>query len=429
MAEPDDQGPLRAPIGTHDVLAPESARWLALLRTFETCATTAGFSMVHTPIFEDVRLFRRGIGDATEVVGKEMYEFTDRGGRQLALRPEGTASVVRAFLQHRPPVPYKAWYATPAFRYERPQAGRFRQHHQVGIEVLGIADADVDVEVLTLASTYLDQLGLTGYTLRLNTLGDPQCRPAYLEDLRRYLTAHRDQLCEEHGPRFERNPLRVLDCKTEACRAVSEDAPKLAEHLCEACAAHFARVREGLDLAGITYQLDAALVRGLDYYTRTTFEYTLELPDAGELTILGGGRYDGLVAALGGPETPGIGFGSGIERVLLACDGLGVFEVAPPAVEVFCVDTTDGRVARDLVAMPRRRGVRAERAYEGRSMKSQLKAADRSGATLALLVGPTELEGGSVTIRNLRDGMQWSVASEVVVDEVTTALQRSGGAQ
>jgi histidyl-tRNA synthetase len=414
---------LRAPTGTHDLLPGQSERWVALLGAFASLAERSGFGLIHTPLFEDVRLFRRGVGTETEVVGKEMYEFTDRGGRAMALRPEGTASVVRAFIQHHPIPPFRAWYATPTFRYERPQAGRYRQHHQVGVEVLGVADADVDVEVLALAHDYLSQLGLAGYTLRLNSLGDGACRPQYLEALKTYLSTHQSALCAEHAEKIAVNPLRILDCKHEKCRAVSAEAPTMHTSLCDDCAAHFERVKAGLAAQAIPFLLDPKLVRGLDYYTRTTFEVTLDFGD-GELTILGGGRYDGLVELLGGEPTPGIGFGSGIERVLLACDQQGVFAVEPRAPLAYVIDTTDGSHARDLVAELRRAGLSVDRAYGNRSMKSQFKSADRSGARFALVIGDREAADGTVTMRDLRgESGQELVARDALLTTLLEATQ------
>ena len=336
-------------------------------------------------------MFRRGIGEASEVVGKEMYEFEDRGGRRLALRPEGTAPVVRAFVQHHPPLPFKAWYVTPSFRYERPQAGRYRQHHQVGVEALGPTDADLDVEVISLADGFFRSLGLRQFTLSINSMGDDTCRPTYVELLAGMLAERQDELCDEHAERWVLNPLRVLDCKSAACQAVTAQAPALVDHLCEPCAAHFARVRQGLESLGVPYVLDHRLVRGFDYYTRTTFEFAAGSLNAAQNAIGGGGRYDRLVEMLGGPPTPGIGFGIGIERALLACDGEGVFAPDPPALDAFVVDVTGGEAARDLTAELRRAGLRADRAYDSRSMRSQLRSADRSGARLALIVGAEEL--------------------------------------
>ncbi len=411
------------------MLWPASARWQELLVRFCTQAELANFGLVHTPLFEDVRVFRRGIGEDSAVVGKEMYEFEDRGGRLLALRPEGTAPMVRAFVQHRPPVPWKAWYVTPAFRYERPQAGRYRQHHQVGVEALGPADPDLDVEVITLADRFFRSLGLADFGLRINSMGDHVCRPAYLDRLRAYLEARNGDLCVEHGGHLA-NPLRVLDCKRPECLAATAEAPALVDALCEPCRAHFERVREGLEAAGVPAVIDHRLVRGFDYYTRTTFEFSSSALESAQNGIGGGGRYDGLVEMLGGPPTPGIGFGIGIERLLLACDAEGVFVVDPPQLDAFVVDVVGGARARDLLDELRRAGLRAERAYDHRSMKAQLKLADRSGAQVAVIVGPDELAAGTVSLRPLRtDGGQRLVPQGDVVAAVRdTARDAARGA-
>ena len=418
----DEPTAARAPSGTHDVLWPESTRWEALLAMFAGLVEAAGYGLAHTPMFEDVKVFRRGIGEGSDVVGKEMYEFEDRGGRTLALRPEGTAPIVRAYIQHRPPLPWKAWYATPAFRYERPQAGRYRQHHQLGVEALGPEDPDLDVEVIGLAHGLFSSLGLSDYALKLNSMGDGECRPAYIELLRSYLADRRDDLCPEHQERLEANPLRVLDCKRDACRKATADAPRLVDHLCEPCREHFDRVQTGLKALDIPFALDHRLVRGFDYYSRTTFEFASQSLDAAQNGIGGGGRYDGLVEMLGGPSTPGIGFGIGIERVLLACDAEAVFPVAPPVLDAYVVDVTGGESARDLTALLRSAGLRADRAFDGRSMKSQLKSADKSGARLALIVGPDEVAAGTVSVRPLRgEGTQETVYRTEVVDVVRRA--------
>ncbi len=389
---------------------------------FATWCEAAGFGLVHTPMFEDVRVFRRGMGEGSEVVGKEMYEFTDRGGRGLALRPEGTASVVRAFVQHRPPTPWKAWYVTPAFRYERPQAGRFRQHHQVGVEALGSSDPDLDVEVVALARGVVDALGLEAVTLHLGSMGDGACRPSYVEVLEAALARRHLELCDEHREGFVRNPLRVLDCKRAACRAVTEDVPVVFDYLCDPCREHLARVESGLKAASLDYVLDHRLVRGLDYYTRTTFELASSALETSQNAIGGGGRYDGLVEALGGPPTPGIGFAMGIERLLLACDAEGAFAALPAPLDAFVVDVTGGEVARDLCLELRQAGLRVDRSYDHRSMKAQLKAADRSGARCAVIVGPDEAARGTVTIRDLRRGdPQRPVPRDRLVDELRVA--------
>lgn len=402
---------LRTPPGTFDVLPGESARWEALLATFAATVGAAGYGLVITPTFEDLGVFAR-VGASTDIVRKEMYDFTDKGGRHLALRPEVTASVARAFIQHRPAVPWKAWYAGANFRYERPQAGRQRQFHQVGVEAFGTADPDLDVEVIALGVDFYAALGITGVETRLNSLGDATCRPGYRELLLEYFGAHRDQLCDEHRERLEENPLRVLDCKRPSCRAVSEGAPRQVDHLCDDCQAHFARVRSGLDALGIAYRLDTSLVRGLDYYTRTTFEYEGTTLSTAQNALGGGGRYDGLVEALGGPPTPGVGFALGVERILLALDAertegpAGPGGANRPRVDVWVVDLTGGEQARDLTARLRRAGLRADRAFDGRSPKAQFKAADRSGAGVAVIVGPDEVAVGTVGLRSLAGGGQ-----------------------
>jgi histidyl-tRNA synthetase len=413
--------PFRAPVGTRDVLAPESARWERLIALFAGTVERAGYGLVLSPMFEDVGVFER-VGEGTDVVRKEMYDFEDKGGRRIALRPEGTASVVRAYVQHRPTPPFKAWYAAPNFRYERPQAGRFRQHHQLGVEALGTDDADLDVEVLALAWAVCGALGLSRVTLLLNSLGDDVCRPAYLDLLKSFLATA--TLCDEHAAGYEKNPLRVLDCKRDACRTATEAAPRLVDHLCEPCAAHFARVRAGLDSLGVAYTLQPRLVRGLDYYTRTTFELAAEALDSAQNAVGGGGRYDKLAEALGGPATPGIGFGMGIERLLLAADAEGVFPGPASAVDVWVVDTTGGGAALALTHELRAAGISADRSFDGRSMKSQFKSADRSGARLAIVVGNDELAAGTVTLRDLRGGDQETVGRADVVEHVSLSLSK-----
>jgi histidyl-tRNA synthetase len=410
----------RAPVGTRDVLPPESARWERLIALFAGQVERAGYGLVLSPMFEDVGVFER-VGEGTDVVRKEMYDFEDKGGRRIALRPEGTASVVRAYVQHRPTPPFKAWYAAPNFRYERPQAGRFRQHHQLGVEALGTDDADLDVEVVALAWSVCAALGLTQVTLLLNSLGDDVCRPAYLDALTEFLAAQ--ELCDEHAGTYEKNPLRVLDCKRDACRVATAEAPRLVDLLCEPCATHFARVRAGLESLGVAYTLQPRLVRGLDYYTRTTFELAAEALDSAQNAVGGGGRYDKLAEALGGPPTPGIGFGMGIERLMLACDAEGVFPGPASSVDVWVIDTAGGSNAVALTHELRAAGVSADRGFDSRSMKSQFKSADRSGARLAIVVGDNEVASGTVTLRDLRAGDQETVGRADVVEHVRKKLQ------
>ena len=408
----------QAPKGTFDVLPPRSAAYERLIATFAGIVERAGYGLVISPMFEDFGVFQR-VGESTDVVRKEMYDFEDKGGRHLALRPEGTASVLRAWIEHRPPLPFKAWYAAPSFRYEAPQAGRYRQHHQLGIEALGSEDPDLDVEVIALLTELLRAARVPDVTLRLNSLGDATCRPAYRAELEAFFDDRADQLCGEHRTRFRDNPLRVLDCKRPECVAATADAPYQVDRLCEACAEHFARVRDGLDALSIPYTIDPRLVRGLDYYTRTTFEAVATGLDAAQNAIGGGGRYGGLMEELGGPATPGIGFGAGIERTLLASGDEG----APRAVEVFVVDSAGGTHARDLTHALRAAGISADRAWDRRSLKAQFKAADRSGAPLALVVGPDEVERGVVAVKELRDGSsQDEVPRAEIIEQVRKRL-------
>lgn len=418
-------------MGTRDVMAPESDRWIALLSTFAGIAEAGGYRLLQSPAFEDFGVFQR-LGQDTDVVTKEMYDFTDKGGRHLALRPEGTASVARAYAQHRPQIqPWKVWYATACFRYERPQAGRYRQHHQVGVEALGSDDPDLDVEVISLGADFLRALGLRRVTLLVNSMGSAEDRRAYAQRLARWLEERRDGLDPDDRPKLDQNPMRVLDSKRAATQATVVDAPRITDQLSAPAQKHFERVLEGLSSLGVDVTLEPKLVRGLDYYTHTTFEFVSDELDAAQSTVLAGGRYDGLVEDLGGPRTPSIGFGSGIERVLLACDAESAFTAAGRGPQVWVVDTAGGDAARDLTAELRRAGVRADRAFGDRSMRAQMKAADRSGASLALIVGSREREDGTVGVRRLRgavsegDDAQQAVARGDTVATVERLLREA----
>ena len=413
----------RAPIGTQDVLPPESARWQALIATFAGVAARYGYGLVHGPLFEDIGVFQR-LGAGTDVVRKEMYDFKDKGDRHLALRPEATASVVRAFVQHRPVTPWKVWCVTPAFRYERPQAGRLRQHHQVDVEVLGVSDPDLDVEVIALAADYLTQLGVRQWRLAVNTMGTPDDRGAYTDELRAWLAARIRDIDPGDHEKAATHPLRVLDSKSPVTQAVVADAPRMLDALDPASVAHFERVQAGLKSLGIPFEIDTGLVRGLDYYTHTLFEFQSLALETAESTIIGGGRYDGLVEQLGGPPTPGIGFGSGIERMLLAIAAEGVEADLGAPLDVFVVDATDGSVARDLTHELRAAGLRVDRAFDGRSMKSQMKAAGRSGARVALIVGEQEVADGTVTVRDLVDAEQVPVARAELIAHIGKVLEK-----
>jgi histidyl-tRNA synthetase len=355
-----------------------------------------------------------------------MYDFFDKGDppQHLALRPEGTAGVVRAFVEHRPtPLPWKVWYAAPNFRYESPQAHRYRQHHQVGIEAIGADDPDLDVEVITLLHDFVRSLGLSRFDVVLNSIGTPADRAGYINRLRAFLRQRQDELDPDDRAKLDEHPMRVLDTKRDASLAVVRDAPTLLESLSEDAARRFDRVQAGLTAAGIAFRIEPRLVRGLDYYTHTAFELQSPAIGGAKSTIGGGGRYDGLVESLGGPPTPGIGFGAGIERTLAACDAEGVFAAPEQRLDVYIIDLTGGEQARDLATELRRAGLRADRGYGGRSMKSQIKSADKSTARLAVIIGDDELSAGAVTVRDLRtDTEQMTVPRAGLVDHLRRAL-------
>lgn len=410
--------------GTRDILAPEAARWRAFQQTFADVVETAGYGHIIPPMFEDLGVFLR-VGETTEIVTKEMYDFEDKGGRRIALRPEQTASVCRAFVEHRPVTPWKVWYAGPNFRYEKPQQGRYRQFDQVGIEALGADDPQLDAEVIALAMEFYGRLGLRQVRLSINSLGDSGDRDRYAVALRTHFAAQGSALSAESRATLERNPLRVLDSKRPEDAPLIAAAPKMADYLSNAAAEHFGKVQMALRAANIEFVVDDRLVRGLDYYRRTTFEFVSTALAAAHTAIGGGGRYDGLVAELGGPETPGIGFALGLDRTLLACDAEGVFGAPASRVDVFVVDITGGEQATAVCAALRSAGIGADRAYEGRRMKAQMKAADRSGARLAVIIGDDELTSNTAIIRTMEGGSQQSVQRDDLVASVRQALGRS----
>jgi histidyl-tRNA synthetase len=409
--------------GMRDILPPDSGRWRQFQAVFAQVVEAAGYGEVMPPLMEDLGVFQR-VGEATDVVTKEMYDFIDRGGRHVSLRPECTASVCRIFAQHRPITPWKVFYAGPNFRYEKPQRGRFRQFDQVGIEVLGADDPYLDVEVIALAWEFYQRLGLRQVKLLLNSLGEPDDRARYEASLAQYFNDNLERLSPESQITLTKNPLRVLDSKRAGDAAVLADAPRIAAFYSPEAAAHFEAVQQGLTELSIPFTIDTALVRGLDYYRRTTFEFQGGTLDSAQNALGGGGRYDGLVESLGGPATHGIGFALGLDRTLLACDDEGVFGAPNKTVDVFVVDTTGGQEALRITAQLRAAGISADRAFESRSMKSQMKGADRSGAPLAIIVGSNELEAGQVVIRPLRgEDAQRSVARDTLISEVIQALQ------
>ncbi len=406
-----------------DILPPDSARWRRFVDVFADVVEPAGYGQLSTPLIEDLDVFAR-IGDATEIVTKEMYDFVDKGARHVALRPELTASVCRAYAEHRPTPPWKVWLAGPNFRYEKPQRGRFRQFDQVDIEVLGVDDPHLDVEVIALGWEFYRRLGLSRVRLVVNSLGEPADRARYVEALRAHFAAVAETLSPQTRETLGRNPLRVLDSKREQDQAAIAAAPLIDEFHSAEAAAHFAAVRAGLDRLGVPYDVEPTLVRGLDYYLRTIFEFQGGTLGSAQNALGGGGRYDGLVEALGGPPTPGIGFAIGVDRTLLACADEGVFEAAPLALDAFVVDVTGGLEAVAITAELRAAGLRADRAFDNRSMKAQMKLANRSGAAFAVIVGEDEVAAGTVVLKPLRTaGEQAAVPRGELVGTLTSRAE------
>ena len=405
-----------------DILPPDSGRWRRFVGIFSDAVTAAGYGQIIPPLLEDIGVFHR-VGEATDVVTKEMYDFVDKGDRHIALRPEQTASVCRAFVQHSPITPWKVWYAGPNFRYERPQRGRFRQFDQVGIEVLGVEDPYVDIEVIALAWGFFAKLGLQQISLHLNSLGEPSDRERYMHALTEYFSRNLEHLSQASQATLTKNPLRVLDSKRPEDQLLIDRAPRISDFYSPAATAHFDTVQEGLRELGIAFVINEKLVRGLDYYRHTTFEFVGGTMDSAQNALGGGGRYDGLVEALGGPATAGVGFAIGLDRTLLACDDEGVFSPVPDDVSVFVVDITGGRQAMLITHELRSAGISADRAYQGRSIKSQMKSADRSGAVLAIIIGSDEVDLDTAIIRPLRsDQEQYTVARKDLLPTITKVL-------
>ncbi|PKB68593.1 MAG: histidine--tRNA ligase [SAR202 cluster bacterium Io17-Chloro-G4] len=402
----------RAPRGTTDLLPEEQKYWRYIESKAMSLAGRYGYGRIDTPVFEDSNLFIRSVGEGTDIVEKEMYTFEDRGGDNVTLRPEGTAPVCRAYVEHGMhvlPQPVRMYYFCPVFRYERPQAGRFREHHQFGLEAIGDADPSVDAEVIELAWQLVMSLGLRDVHLFLNSIGDTQCRPAYVAGLVAYYSDQVDKLCPDCKIRLERNPLRLLDCKVETCRALGDDAPRSAEHLCEECQEHWVKLQGYLSGMGIPFQIEHRLVRGLDYYSRTVFE--IQPNDAGaQSTIIGGGRYDRLIEQLGGRPTPGIGFGTGMERLALnlKSSGVDVPEEPSPTYLVANVGDAARLAALELAAKLRNAGVGAMLSSGSRALRGQMRQANALEIPYALILGDDEIAKGEIVVRDMKASTQES---------------------
>ena len=396
---------IQAPRGTKDVLPQDSYRWQVVEAKMRKAAALAGYREVRTPVFEHTELFARGVGDTTDIVQKEMYTFKDKGDRSLTLKPEGTAGAVRAVLEsnlYAEALPCKMYYVnSPIFRYEAPQSGRLREHHQFGLECFGAQDATTDAELILLAYRLVSSLGVKNLAVKINSIGCPNCRPKYHARLKEFLADRIDELCPTCRTRFERNPLRVLDCKEKHCQELVQNAPSILDLLCDDCADHFAQLQECLQAAGIPYVVDSRIVRGLDYYTKTVFELITQTPE-GNLTVCGGGRYDNLVEELGGPSIPAAGFGMGMERLLMLLDSEGVQLPCPDTLDVFVTYMGQAKLAAfRLVEELRAAGIKADMDHCGRSLKAQFKFANKTGAPLTATLGEEELAQGVVKLRDM----------------------------
>jgi len=414
-----------APKGTKDVTPAESYKWRHIESVMRGICDVFGFREVRTPVFEHTELFLRGVGGTTDIVQKEMYTFTDKGNRSVTLKPEGTAGVVRAFVEDRiyaDAQPTKMFYLyCPVFRYERPQAGRLREHHQFGVEAFGASDASADAEIIALAFSVFNALGVRELSLNINSIGCECCRPAYTERLKEYFQPHIGQMCEDCRRRIDQNPLRLLDCKNESCAAIASDAPSMLDSLCDDCASHFEDLKRYLAALDLPYAVNPKIVRGLDYYTKTVFEI-ISTHAGSQGTVCGGGRYDKLVEEIGGPAMAGVGFGMGMERLLLVMENQGVQIPRPALCDVFFC--TYGEAAKTLAvrlcATLRKNGVKAEVDHARRSMKAQFKYADKLGAVYTVVIGGDELAKGAVKLKNMQSGEERMVEAEKLAKAIQT---------
>ncbi len=413
---------IKAPRGTRDVLPEDIYKWHYVENIIRKACSRFGFEEIRTPVFENTELFLRGVGDTTDIVQKEMYTFNDKGGRSITLKPEGTASVARAFVENKmyaKPQPTKLYYIYPLFRYERPQAGRLRQHHQFGVEVFGTMDPSIDAEIINLAMVLFDSLGIKGLELNINSIGCPKCRVEYNKALKQYLEDRVDKLCKDCNERLARNPLRVLDCKNKTCKEIVDDAPVIIDYLCGECDEHFDKLKRYLDTVGLSYKINPKIVRGLDYYTKTVFEI-ISTDIGAQGTVCGGGRYDGLVSEIGGPDVPGIGFGLGIERLLLAIENQNITIPEPQKFDFFVVCMKEGykMYAFDILQKIRYQGYSADMDHMSRSMRAQFKYADKLDAKYVIIIGDDEVKNRVVSLKNMETGEQIQKQLEDILSDI-----------
>lgn len=416
---------INKPRGTEDILPDDSSLWRKIEQTAHEVCANFGFKEIRTPVFEDTNLFQRGVGDTTDVVQKEMYTFEDKGGRSITLRPEGTASVARSFIEnslYANPQPTKLYYIISCYRYEKPQSGRLREFHQFGTECLGSPSPSADAEIIALALTFFNRLGIKDLKLNLNSIGCPNCKKAYNEKLKEYFKQYEDELCDTCKTRLEKNPMRIIDCKSEICSRIAKDAPKMIDFLCDECREHFDKTRAYLDATGIKYTIDPDIVRGLDYYTRTVFEITSDALGA-QSTVCGGGRYNGLIEEIGGKPTEGIGFALGIERLVMIMKAQGIDLGTASATDIFVGSIGDSAdiCAQKLVYELRVAGVNAERDILGRSVKAQMKYANKTGARFSMILGEDEVNSAKADLKNMETGETTSVS--LTADEVLKLIR------
>ena len=416
---------INMPKGTKDVLPKDSYKWQYVEKIARETAKEFAVSEIRTPTFEHTEVFLRGVGETTDIVNKEMYTFMDKGDRSITLKPEGTAGVARSFVEnglYAGTLPAKLFYISPCFRYERPQAGRLREFHQFGVEVLGSTMPNSDAETIILAKTFLEKLGVKNVTLYINNIGCSDCRKKYAEALKSYMSDNYDKLCDLCKDRLVKNPMRVLDCKNPECKKLTANAPSILDYICDDCREHFNRVQNLLTLAGVEFKINPNIVRGLDYYTKTVFEFVSENIGV-QSTVCGGGRYDKLIAEFGGPDTPGIGFAVGIERLILMLDNLGVEIPNENKVKIYLapMGEKESDMAFSLVCELRKHGIVAETDHVGRGIKAQFKYADKIGAEFVGVIGSSELEKGVVKLKNMKDGQEVEVAFSSLVDTIKNA--------
>lgn len=416
----------KAPRGTKDMLPADAYKWHYVEDKFSELCARFGYEEIRTPGFEHTVLFKRGVGESTDIVQKEMYSFKDNGDRDITLKPEGTSPVVRAFIENKLYAltqPTKLYYNTPCYRYERPQAGRLRAFHQFGIEVFGAKDASTDAEVIHLGMLFFKELGLEKLELRINSIGCPKCRGAYMEALRTFYKPRLEELCPTCHDRFEKNPVRIIDCKSPVCQEISEGAPVILNYLCEDCKLHFDALKAHLKGMDTPFVVDPGIVRGLDYYTKTAFEI-ISRDIGAQGTVCGGGRYDGLVEEVGGPPTPGVGFGLGIERLILTLESNNIEIPKPKGLDVFIAAMGERAFEKAvrIVAQLRQKGITADFDHLKRSLKAQFKYSDKKHAAYTVVIGEDELEKDVVSLKNMETGAQSEISISRIAEDITERL-------